>query len=182
MYSYEKSDNQKFTPDSSANAPPLPPFGATPATGIPVGLSAPPRPQAPVPWSSGLFDCSADVKNCFITCCCPCITFGQISEIVDKGSSSCIANGAIYALLMSFTGCQSCFSCFYRSKIREQYNLLENPCGDCLVHCCCETCALCQEYRELQSRGFDMSLGWQGNVDKQSRGVAMPPMQQGMTR
>ncbi|KAK2978432.1 hypothetical protein RJ640_002705 [Escallonia rubra] len=37
--------------------------------------------------------------------------------------------------------------------------LLEEPCADCLVHCCCHKCALRQEYRELQHQGFDMSLG-----------------------
>ncbi|XP_042495855.1 cell number regulator 10-like [Macadamia integrifolia] len=177
MYSSEKSDNQTSTPAYYAsNSPPLPQFGAAPATGIPVS-------SAPVPWSSGLFDCFSDAKSCCITCWCPCITFGQISEIVDEGKSSCIANGAIYALIMYCTGgCQICFSCCYRSKMREQYNLEEGPCADCVVHWCCEPCAICQEYRELESRGFDLSIGWQGNMEKKNRGIAMPPMQQGMTR
>jgi hypothetical protein len=37
--------------------------------------------------------------------------------------------------------------------------LEEAPCVDCLVHFCCETCALSQEYRELKNRGFDMGIG-----------------------
>ena len=37
--------------------------------------------------------------------------------------------------------------------------LPESPRGARLVHFCCEFCALCQEYRELRNRGFDMSLG-----------------------
>ncbi|PHT95536.1 Protein PLANT CADMIUM RESISTANCE 3 [Capsicum annuum] len=44
-------------------------------------------------------------------------------------------------------------------KMRKQYRLPENPCGDCLLHFCCEACALCQEYRELKHHGFDMSIG-----------------------
>ncbi|KAJ0095019.1 hypothetical protein Patl1_15495 [Pistacia atlantica] len=60
-------------------------------------------------------------------------------------------------------------SCGYHKKIRQQFALEENPCHDCLVH----FCALCQEYHELQSPRFDMSLGWQGNVERQNRGVAM---------
>jgi hypothetical protein len=28
-----------------------------------------------------------------------------------------------------------------------------------LVHFFCEPCALCQEYRELRNRGFDMGIG-----------------------
>ncbi|GKV19461.1 hypothetical protein SLEP1_g29722 [Rubroshorea leprosula] len=30
--------------------------------------------------------------------------------------------------------------------------------NDCLVHFCCLPCALCQEYRELRNRGFDVSI------------------------
>lgn len=37
--------------------------------------------------------------------------------------------------------------------------LKEEPCGDCLLHCFCEACALCQEYRELKNRGYNMSVG-----------------------
>ncbi|GJR70011.1 cell number regulator 10 [Tanacetum coccineum] len=36
--------------------------------------------------------------------------------------------------------------------------LADEPCNDFILHCCCELCALCQEYRELKNRGFDMFL------------------------
>ncbi|KAL5553217.1 hypothetical protein UlMin_040618 [Ulmus minor] len=137
------------------------------------------QPGVPVPWSTGLFDCFSDFKNCCITCWCPCITFGQIADIVDKGSTSCSASGALFALITCVTGCSCLYSCFYRKKMREQYALEESPCGDCLVHCCCEYCALCQEYRELQNRGYNMQIGWQGNVEEKNRGVAMAPVVEG---
>lgn len=73
--------------------------------------------------------------------------------------AACAASGALYALITYLTGCSCIYSCFYRSKMRQQYMLPESPCADCLVHFCCEPCALCQEYRELKTRGFDMSLG-----------------------
>jgi len=119
-----------------------------------------------------------------VTCLCPCITFGQIAEIIDRGSTSCGTSGALYTLVMLLTGCQCVFSCFYRAKMRAQYGLRESPCADCLVHCCCECCALCQEYRELKKRGFDMKLGWHANMERQGRTAAtMPPqMHPGMTR
>ncbi|KAI4357589.1 hypothetical protein L6164_001527 [Bauhinia variegata] len=136
-----------------------------------------------VPWSTGLCDCASDWKLCCITCWCPCITFGRIAEIVDKGSSSCGVNGALYTLIACVTACACCYSCFYRSKMRQQYLLHERPCCDCLVHCCCEPCALCQEYRELESRGFDMIIGWHGNVEQRNRGVIMAPsVDSGMSR
>ncbi|MCD7446572.1 Protein CADMIUM RESISTANCE 2 [Datura stramonium] len=161
------------------SAPPV--YGEKPTTGIPV----PGQFQAnhPGTWSTGLCDCFSDVSNCCITCWCPCITFGQIAEIVDKGTTSCGASGALYFLLEVLTGCGCIYSCFYRTKMRKQYMLPESPCGDCLLHFCCECCALCQEYRELKHRGFDMSIGWQGNMDNQNKGIAMAPeIHGGMTR
>ncbi|XP_062158002.1 protein PLANT CADMIUM RESISTANCE 2-like [Alnus glutinosa] len=139
--------------------------------------------HSPVPWSSGLCDCCNDVSSCCLTCWCPCVTFGRIAEIVDRGSTSCAVSGALYTLILCVTGCSCFYSCFYRSKLRGQYFLEESPCTDCCIHCCCEECALCQEYRELKYRGFDMSIGWHGNVERQKRIAAGPPaVERGMTR
>ncbi|XP_057850215.1 protein PLANT CADMIUM RESISTANCE 2 [Cryptomeria japonica] len=138
----------------------------------------------PTVWSSGLFGCFKDFSTCCVTCFCPCITFGQIAEIVDEGSTSCAFGGAVYAVLCYFTGFACCYSCFYRKKMRVQFNL-EETCTDCVVHWCCELCALCQEYRELKSRGYDPALGWIGNQQKQERemGSAMtPPVNPNMAR
>jgi Cys-rich protein (TIGR01571 family) len=73
--------------------------------------------------------------------------------------AACALSGTIYGVILSFTGLACLYSCFYRSKLRAQHDLNESPCVDCLVHFCCETCALCQEYRELKNRGFDMGIG-----------------------
>jgi len=54
-------------------------------------------------------------------------------------------------------GCR--YSCLYRSKLRAEYDVDEGECPDFLVHCCCEHLALCQEYRELKNRGFDLGIG-----------------------
>ncbi|XVF01249.1 hypothetical protein REPUB_Repub04eG0071600 [Reevesia pubescens] len=131
----------------------------------------------PVPgqWTSGLCHCFDDPVNCVITCVCPCITFGQITEIVNRGSKSCVSRGCLYGIL-AFAGCACFYSCFYRSKLRGQYDLPEEPCTDCLVHFCCAGCALCQEYRELKNRGFDMGIGWEANMDRQKRGVTAAPI------
>ncbi|KAM0047581.1 putative PLAC8 motif-containing protein [Helianthus debilis subsp. tardiflorus] len=124
-------------------------------------------------WSTGLCHCS----DCCLTCWCPCITFGRIGEIVTKGNTSCTQHAALYMVLCLFTGC-CCwmYSCSVRSNLRQQYMLPDQPCNDCLVHYCCEWCALCQEYRELKLRGFDPSLGWKGNLARQNQGVVMPPV------
>lgn len=73
--------------------------------------------------------------------------------------AACTCEGSIYGTLLALTGLSCLYSCYYRSKMRAQYDLPEAPCMDCFVHFCCETCALCQEYRELKNRGYDMSIG-----------------------
>uniref|UniRef100_A0A2P2MA66 Protein PLANT CADMIUM RESISTANCE 2-like n=1 Tax=Rhizophora mucronata TaxID=61149 RepID=A0A2P2MA66_RHIMU len=162
---------------ASETYPPAPQQPA--ATGVPVSTTRQDHHGQRGAWSSDLCDCFSDVPSCCLTCWCPCISFGRIAEIVDQGATTCTTGGAIYAILAYFTGYACIYSCVYRSKLRKQYALEERPCNDCLVHCCCESCALCQEYRELQSRGFDMALGWEGNMQRQSRGMEMtaPPAQ-----
>ncbi|KAL4351996.1 hypothetical protein GQ457_06G039030 [Hibiscus cannabinus] len=49
--------------------------------------------------------------------------------------------------------------CTYRTKLRSKFGLPEAPAPDWVTHFLCEWCALCQEYRELQHRGWDPSLG-----------------------
>ncbi|GAV66652.1 PLAC8 domain-containing protein [Cephalotus follicularis] len=182
-----KSSNQQssYVKFEASPPPSTPPQATTTATQVTTtnqyhteNPKPVPRVQAKieVPWSSGLCDCFSDCQNCCITWWCPCITFGQIAEIVDKGSSACGVNGALYTVIACVTGCACCYSCFYRSKMRQQYKLKESPCGDCLVHCFCESCALCQEYRELKSRGIDPSIGWHGNVERRIRTLEMSPM------
>ncbi|XP_022856318.1 protein PLANT CADMIUM RESISTANCE 2-like [Olea europaea var. sylvestris] len=145
--------------------------------------SSPPNaPSAFGEWSTGLCNCVSDVSNCCVTFWC-CKTIGQIAEIIDKGSTSCKASAAIYTLVALVTGCTCIYSRFYRSRMGKQYMLSGDPCADCLVHFCCENCALCQEYRELKNRGFDMSLGWHGNVGKQNPATIMAPgVDEGMSR
>nr|XP_043626734.1 protein PLANT CADMIUM RESISTANCE 2-like [Erigeron canadensis] len=162
---YSSTEN----PPPSYGQPPTAPPPIQYATGVPSQAM-----NSNGEWSTGLCDCGSDVSNCCITCWCPCITFGQIAEIADKGTTSCAVHGALYTILLLLTGCQCIYSCMYRSKMRQQYMLPEEPCNDCLLHCCCEACAMCQEYRELQHRGFNMSLGWHGNVERQNHGVVMP--------
>ncbi|KAK9683229.1 hypothetical protein RND81_10G125200, partial [Saponaria officinalis] len=145
--------------------------------------NAPPQGQLQE-FSTGLCDCFSDCSLCCLTCWCPCITFGRIAEIVDRGSSSCGVSGALYTLLMLFTAChcQWIYSCTYRSKLKALYGMPENCCGDCCAHLFCGPCALCQEYRELESRGYDLALGWHGNMERQNQGMVPPPAAGGMMR
>ncbi|KAJ7552291.1 hypothetical protein O6H91_06G048900 [Diphasiastrum complanatum] len=96
------------------------------------------------------------ISGC-LTCWLPCVAFGQIAQKVDDDQSSCVVNGLIYAAAYA-VGLPCCYSCLYRHKMRAKFQLPEEPCNDFCIHCFCEPCALCQEYRELQNRGVDPTL------------------------
>ncbi|EEF34586.1 conserved hypothetical protein [Ricinus communis] len=98
MYSTNPSSYEKFS--GSPPPPPSPPLFSqdSTTTGIPVSSSdqyytttdnstSYLESKNKDPWSSGLCDCFSDPRNCCMTFWCPCVTFGQIAEIVDKGSS-----------------------------------------------------------------------------------------------
>ncbi|XP_052115189.1 protein PLANT CADMIUM RESISTANCE 2 isoform X1 [Arachis duranensis] len=166
-----------------AEPPPPPPMYYIPNPMLPLPIYTN---SEKVEWSTGLFDCLSDIKNCLITCLCPCFTFGQIAEMIDRDASSCAISGALYAMILFFIGSPCLYSCIYRTRMRRQFLLKETLCLDCIVHFFCEPCALCQEYRELQNRGFDMSLGWNGNLDRWNNQMAshqqQPPPVLNMTR
>ncbi|XP_038985307.1 uncharacterized protein LOC120103770 isoform X4 [Phoenix dactylifera] len=61
-----------------------PSAGLPPAMGVPSAFQ---MQQGPHLWSTGLCDCTTDCWSCCMTCFCPCITFGQIAEIVDQGAT-----------------------------------------------------------------------------------------------
>ncbi|XP_039162338.1 protein PLANT CADMIUM RESISTANCE 6-like [Eucalyptus grandis] len=136
-------------------------------------------------WTTGLFDCMDDPLNAVITCLFPCLTFGQVAELIDNGTTTCATAGMMYALIGCFIGLPCIYSCTFRSKLRSKFGLVESPAPDWIVHFLCEPCALCQEYRELNRRGWDPAIGWVGNVQRQQQMqqqqvAMMPPMSQTM--
>ncbi|GKV32989.1 hypothetical protein SLEP1_g41548 [Rubroshorea leprosula] len=137
----------------------IPPLPYQPPVGTTSGIRTPaPRAEG---WRTGLFNCLEDPMNALVTAFFPCLTFGQIVEIVDGGHTCNI------------------LSCTYRTKLRNMFSLAESPAPDWVKHCFCERCALCQEYRELRQRGWDPAIGWHGNLNQQA--AMTPPMNQTMT-
>ncbi|XP_049934953.1 protein PLANT CADMIUM RESISTANCE 6-like isoform X2 [Nymphaea colorata] len=113
-----------------------------------------------------------------LTCSFPGITFGQNAEIIDHGSSSSASNAFTYGIIGG-----SGYGYHYRTKLRGQFQLPEEPMTDYLVHYYCSTCALCQEHRELKNRGFDPTLGWQGTQERSNNGAnGPPPVRPAMTK
>lgn len=107
----------------------------------------PPPPPAVGQWSTGLCGAHGEYWNCLVTHFCPWITFGQIAEIVDQGTTSCCAASLLYLGVQCCLGC--CFtpmvSYVYRARIRHKFNIPPGRCcGDFCLHFWCECFALRQ--------------------------------------
>ncbi|KAL3719403.1 hypothetical protein ACJRO7_004374 [Eucalyptus globulus] len=117
-----------------------------------------------------------------VACCFPCVTFGQIVEIVDRGSRSCGTSRLLYGGIQFLIGCPCLLSCTCRTKLWNRFNLIKSPAPNCITHFFCECCALSEGYRELKNKGLDPSIGWQGNAanmqNVQHQVVMVPPMHQ----
>ncbi|KAI6675740.1 hypothetical protein NL676_003646 [Syzygium grande] len=160
-------------PGGGSKVPP-PPVAVPLSVALPPEASAPPDIRWPSHSSTGL-----------ITIFCPCVTFGQNAEIIDRGSTSCACAGAVCCLIFHFFYCSFWYTCTYRTKLRGLYSIPGDQCGDCFVHLLCVPCALCQEYRELKNRGFNPLIGWVANEERRTRqvGIVVPPsVPGGMTR
>jgi len=124
-----------------------------------------------------------------LTTIVPCVTFGQIAEVMDEGEMSmfcftqfeteirffikydvfnskyCVVYAAcplgtfMYLLMMPALCSHWVMGSKYREKMRRKFNLVEAPYSDCASHVLCPCCSLCQEYRELKIRNLDPSLG-----------------------
>ncbi|KAL9691454.1 hypothetical protein QQ045_011878 [Rhodiola kirilowii] len=112
-----------------------------------------------VPWSTGLFDCHEDEPNAVMTAFLPCLTFGQIAEVMDQGEMTCFLASFIYTLMMPALCSQWVMGSKYRKLLRRKYNLVEAPYEDVVSHIFCPCCSLCQEFRELERRGLNPALG-----------------------
>ncbi|XP_059276077.1 cell number regulator 1-like [Lycium ferocissimum] len=123
------------------------------------------------PWSTGLFDCFSDLKNCFITCLCPCVTFGQVDEILSEGSMTWWEGALMFGILdtLCFSQASFIFAWYHRVQFRKKYNLMGNLLSEFAITLCCMRLVLCQNYRQLNKLGFDVALGWKANKKKQRR-------------
>lgn len=98
-----------------------------------------------------LFGCFDDWGICCYGCWCPCCLFGSNASRLD-GQNGCImccidCNLSMYSL--SWVG-----HLFQRYKLRQRLSLREDTrCSDLPAVMCCAYCALCQEAREMKSRG-----------------------------
>ncbi|KAK9812477.1 hypothetical protein WJX73_003187 [Symbiochloris irregularis] len=98
-------------------------------------------------WQNGLCGCTNDCSDCCFGCfCLPCMWGRNYRDFHPDQKGAC---APCCKYCFSFCGC-CCLAGALRGQIRGRYNLAERPCQDCMVHCCCGPCAVCQEAREIK--------------------------------
>jgi Cys-rich protein (TIGR01571 family) len=123
-------------------------------------------------WNTGLCECMRDEESCWWGFWCPCLLSGRNAAIYGLDNSLklvLIFIGSIFAymILMSMflpglallilTGGMVYLlykRILYRGSIRNTYNIIGDTCNDCLLHCCCSQCTICQEAREAKNIGL----------------------------
>nr|AMK47974.1 putative protein plant cadmium resistance 8 [Lupinus angustifolius] len=121
------------------------------------------------PWNTGLFDCHENETNAAMTLFLPCLTFGQIAEVVDGGEQSkppdTLSCGELH---LPMDDGSIVLSLGYRVKLQNKVKE--------------------EEFRELQSRDHDPALGWNGILAKQharqqdDQTLKKPPSNQVMSK
>mmetsp|Transcript_29634 Transcript_29634/g.52895 ORF Transcript_29634/g.52895 Transcript_29634/m.52895 type:complete len:106 (-) Transcript_29634:695-1012(-) len=100
-----------------------------------------------VGWEQPLFGCLQDLGSCLVVACVPGgACYCQATSVSLATGDSCI----VPCLCIMCLGCIG--AAINRSSIRNHYIMEGSIIGDCLVHCLCGPCAICQEVREVRTR------------------------------
>lgn len=112
-------------------------------------------------WSSGPFECFADMPICLWSCCCPAVRWAGNMEMVGL-----LSFWAAFGLFLGFEVLGTMgiglgglaiilMITYFRGKIRYAFQMegaheFGTVCGDCVFVCCCSCCAISQEARHLK--------------------------------
>jgi len=124
-------------------------------------------------WSDSLFDCTGNYCICFLATCCPCIQFGMTINRAFPIIGFFQPCGLYFMLLIVFgvlwwlggvflpfeylwiPACilylpLSVLGAWYRTKIRNKYDIMGSIIWDTVVHWFCEPCSIAQEARHVE--------------------------------
>lgn len=96
-------------------------------------------------WDAKLCSCSAKEGFCILVALLPmCHPIFQ-GYAVSKSTHESWFTACLCPLLFCCIG-----AAVNRRKIRNKYLIEGNLCEDCMFHCFCSPCAVCQEYTEVK--------------------------------
>ncbi|CAI8608992.1 unnamed protein product [Vicia faba] len=103
-------------------------------------------------WHTDLLACCSEPCLCIKTFFFPCGTFSKIATVATNRpiSAAEVCNEfLVYSLILSCC----CYTCCIRRKLRKMMNIPGGYVDDFLSHLMCCSCALVQEWREIEARG-----------------------------
>ena len=111
----------------------------------------PQKPSVHPEWSSGLFDCLADIPSILLVIGCFCLAFGTLKRKMGQSKLGHCLFG-LFCLNPIVFGCQN------RGLLRARYGIrsgvLDNPVGDFVLWTLFPCCALSQELRHIKKYPF----------------------------
>ncbi|KAF2809947.1 uncharacterized protein BDZ99DRAFT_570581 [Mytilinidion resinicola] len=112
--------------------------------------SAPPSTGPKQARTANLFDCCVPPELCFLTYCCPCVTFGKSTHRMENdGNMTNFGPVNVMCVVYYCLGpCAWILVCAQETEARRKYKLDGNLCTDCLKSCCCTCCTLMQQEKE----------------------------------
>lgn len=87
-----------------------------------------------------------------------CLT-GKMDAVWYEPATLCACLGAASFIFVFLLWLTFPYTCLYRVKMRRKFKLKGTLVEDCAINAFCGWCALCQEYRELDHQGFNVSIG-----------------------
>ncbi|XP_046905144.1 cornifelin homolog B-like [Hypomesus transpacificus] len=100
-------------------------------------------------WSSGICDCTKDMKSCCLAFWCfPCFAC-----ITAKEAGECLC-----LPLLDWFGAIPPATMSLRASLRHRYGIEGTLCNDCLYSVFCLPCTWCQMSREMKTRVQPITL------------------------
>ncbi|KAI1307716.1 PLAC8 family-domain-containing protein [Xylaria venustula] len=117
-------------------------------------------------WLTSFFSCLDPIDECAVTWCLPSVTFGKTHHRMHK-DANLVGYKPVNTSCLFFCGASHCGgwwlpTLLQRIDIRKRHNLQGNFLLDLAASCCCHTCILVQNGKEVAHRAASSQLDTTG--------------------
>jgi len=116
-----------------------------------ITAKVPPTAQS---WHTRFVEFFNPIDTCFITCCCPCVTFGKTHHRLHHDPQltdySAVNPSCLGFWLTACCGGALVMLVLQRHEVKTRYGLTGDFPIDCLRACCCGCCDLIQQDKEVE--------------------------------